>query len=192
MSLWLVISTAFPTLERLILTSIYKGNLNDYFAMNEFLIRGAGLIFTPVMMYLHPLLMKEYDNDKLKFDILVRKTMFIVLLFSCSVIFVYSKLSSFLIPAVFDGMDEEVISQSFLILTIPALWQGCFIAHKKIEALGKTVSLSFFILVSLLIFIGLALFFVPKYGIWASVYSQAFALVSYIIMVYVFTKRLKF
>ncbi|EGR0344845.1 capsule biosynthesis protein CapF, partial [Vibrio parahaemolyticus] len=187
MSLWLVISTAFPTLERLILTKIYEGNLNDYFAINEFLIRGAGLIFTPVMMYLHPLLMKEYDNDKLKFDILVRKSIFIVSLFSGSVIFIYSKFSGFFIPSFFEGMDKGVISQSFIILMIPALWQGCFIVHKKIEALGKTIFLSFFILVSLLVYIGLALFFVPKYGLWASVYCQILSLVSYIIMVYFFT-----
>ena len=192
MSLWLVISTAFPTLERLILTNIYKGNLNDYFAMNEFLIRGAGLVFTPVMMYLHPLLMKEYDNDKLKFDILIKKSIFIVSLFSGSVILIYYNLSSFLIPSFFKGMNKDIISQSFIILTIPALWQGCFIVHKKMEALGKTIFLSFFILVSLLVYIGLALFFVPKYGFWASVYCQILSLVGYILTVYFFTKRFKF
>ncbi|TNZ44353.1 capsule biosynthesis protein CapF, partial [Vibrio parahaemolyticus] len=72
-------------------------------------------------------LMKEYDNDKLKFDILVRKSIFIVSLFSGSVIFIYSKFSGFFIPSFFEGMDKGVISQSFIILMIPALWQGCFI-----------------------------------------------------------------
>ncbi|EKO3967573.1 capsule biosynthesis protein CapF, partial [Vibrio fluvialis] len=191
MSIWLVISTGYPTLERYILSSIYSGDdLSDYFAMNELLVRGAGIVFTPIMMYLHPLLMNSFDKSESIFNNILIKSILLLCLSSIFIIAIYAMLSDSLVRLVLPNVNQKIIDYSFLILCIPALWQLCFMSHKRLEAQGKTSTLSLFIFISLLIFILLLIFLIPVFGIWAGVYSQMFSLMIYILLVVMCSKRI--
>ncbi|EGQ7993264.1 oligosaccharide flippase family protein [Vibrio vulnificus] len=191
MSIWLVISTGYPTLERYILSKMYSGNdLSDYFAMNELLVRGAGIVFTPIMMYLHPLLMSSFDKSESKFNDVLFKALLLLCVSSTCIIIIYALMSDSLIRLVFPDINQNIINCSFLILCIPALWQLCFLSHKKLEALGKTSILSLFIFISLTIFTLLTALLVPVSGIWSGVFSQIFSLIIYILLVMFYSKRI--
>jgi O-antigen/teichoic acid export membrane protein len=180
MSIWLVISTAFPTFERIILINLSPDNLNDYLAISEMLLRGAGLLFTPFLMYFHPLLMVTFDKDNREFEKILMKLFWGLVFFSIIIILVYMQLSSYLFKYLLPGIQQQYVDKSYLILLLPALWQFCYLVHKKFEATGRTALLAVFIGICLLIYIVGALFLVPIYGVWGSLYAQFGSLAIYI------------
>lgn len=191
MSIWLVISTAYPTLERYILSNTYAGDdLSDYLVMSELLVRGAGIVFTPIMMYLHPLLMNSFDKSENEFNNIFIKSALLLCITSISIISIYTIMSDSIIRLLMPNVNSRIVDYSFVILCIPALWQLCFMSHKKLEALGKTSILSIFIGISLLVFVLLMICFVPVFGVWSGICSQIISLMIYILLVFCYSKRI--
>jgi len=189
MSVWLLLSTMYPAIERAILVLYQPEHLTDYLAISEVLIRGAGLVFTPIIMYLHPYLMRTFDHDVKEFDLLLFKSFLILAIFTIITLFIYSVVSRYLITWFFPGFDLVLINNSTFILLIPALWQFSFLAHKKLEAQGKTILMSMLIGVCLTIYATGLYFFIPVYGVWTSVVMQILSLIIYIILIFYFTRK---
>ncbi|MUJ37287.1 lipopolysaccharide biosynthesis protein [Aliivibrio fischeri] len=189
MSVWLIISTSYPYAEKKLLISLSSVEIADYFALSDFINRGAGMIFIPLLMFMHPKLMHKYEDGKhVFFPFLYKSVALFVFIGLVGCLTIYF-ISPYILGYIFNGMNLDVIEAAFLIFLIPVLWQLSFLSHKFLEARGRTVILACLILFCMSLSCIMMYFFIPIYGFYGSVSSQVIALTLYILLSLFLSKK---
>ncbi|MCD9490699.1 hypothetical protein GLP30_07600 [Photobacterium phosphoreum] len=183
MSIWMVIATSYPLIERNIINYFYPVSISSsYFALSELFNRGIGIIFIPLIMYVHPLLMKLYDNNYLDFENMLSKFIKIELLIGLlSILFCYFT-SSIIIPILLPGLPLDFVHYSYLFILPPLLWQVAFLAHKKHEASKKTIRLLLTLSMSVIIYIFMMFIFLYYFSVIYAILAQVVSLLIYILI----------
>ncbi len=189
MSIWLIISTSYPYLEKKLLTTFSTVELTDYFALSDFINRGAGMIFIPLLMYIHPKLMYKFEESRNDFFNFLYRSIVIIIAIALLGCFVISVSSQPILNVIFPGMNTEVIQSSVFIFLIPVFWQLSFLSHKFLEAKVKTTLLVYLISFSMASSCLMMYFLIPQYGYYGSIFSQVTSLALYILLSLYFSNK---
>ncbi|WP_318435491.1 hypothetical protein [Photobacterium leiognathi] len=183
MGLWGGVAACYPVIERYFINANFNSTITaDYYAVSELYYRGIGLLFVPVIMYLHPLLMKEYDVNKSKFNNLLLKgaggqiiSLMVVILLGFSITPIFLK---YYLPS----LNHDFYYNSYIFALVPFMWQIAYLSHKGLEVTNHTVLMLFTLLFSLAVDCLLMYFFIDKENIYSIVYIQVFSLFGYVLI----------
>lgn len=164
-----------------------------YASIYDLIVRSFSLIFMPVTLAVHPLVMKLWNSGKRAEAVRAIRSgvMYQLLLFTPVGIGVYF-LAPFLTRLV---LGRQNAAGSALVLPLAAggfLWQVCLLSHKPLEILCRTNRMLVGILLALAINVTGNWLLVPRYGFKASAYLIVAASAAYALFVLVFTPKAEF
>ncbi|HDY7922015.1 TPA: hypothetical protein RQK49_001942 [Vibrio vulnificus] len=189
MSIWLIISTSYPYLEKRFLISFSSVEVADYFALADLINRGAGMIFIPLLMFIHPKLMHKFEENISDFFKFLYKSIMLIIFIGLLGCIVIGIVSQTILSTIFPGINEEVIQSALFVFLVPVFWQLSFLSHKFLEAKVKTLLLVYLILLSMVSSCLMMYFLIPKYGFYGSIFSQVASLSLYILLSLYFSNR---
>lgn len=190
LAIWGGAAACYPVVERYLIESRFPPQIAaDYYAISELYYRGVGLLFVPVLMYIHPLLMKEYENNSGKFFKVLRNGF----VFHFISLLLVGLLGVTILPMFFSyyfpGIDHGLVERSYYFCLIPFIWQLCFLAHKGLEVLNRTDLMVYSLLFCLLLNVSGLYFFMNTNNVFSTVFIQVISLLIYaIITVFIYFK----
>lgn len=190
---WLMISNLFNVVDRFIIRHYYDfEQVGIYSVVYDLIYRVSAFAAMPVLLTLHPLIMKMWNEDR-KTDALalIRKAVLLLMLLLVAEIVGYLIFGNWIFDALFhlDTPDLMVIMVPLIISSI--LWQAALFLHKPMEILFRQKQMIAGILLSLISNTILNFIFVPRYGYQAAAYTTLASTLVYVVFVVVMTGSYK-
>ncbi len=139
MSLWIPVSTSLIYLDRFVVMVLFgPDRAGNYAAAADMAVRGIGLVVTPVILFLHPSFMRAWNTVERQEALRRWKRMTLgtaasVVVAALSGLVGYVVLGDIL-------LGSPVTAATFGLLAFGgAAWQLATMAHKPLEASGRTV-----------------------------------------------------
>jgi O-antigen/teichoic acid export membrane protein len=159
-----------------------------YASMYDVIVRSFSLMFMPVTLAIHPLVMNFWNTGKraealraIRSGVLYQGLMFPPV--AACLILIGPWLSRFVLGKVEPGATSIVLP-----LAVGGfLWQVCLLSHKPLEILCQTKRMLGGILLALAINVAGNWLLVPRYGIQASAYLTVASSAAYLLTVFVLT-----
>jgi len=183
-SLWLAAGLALPFLDRVFINqNLPKAELGIYSGIQELLTRFFSLTLFPITLTLHPRIMNSWNQAKSKETLrLIFHSFILMLSLGLIIIFLVWIFNDF----IFFGIQKIIpqFKNQYKTLLLPLLcagflWQLSFLTHKMLELNEKTYIMFFAILPSLIINLIGNIFFLPKFGGFATAYTAFLSALSY-------------
>lgn len=189
---WFAGSEILNLSDRFILEH-FKGStqVGIYSANYSLLGRGIGLIFSPILLAAHPLILNvwEKSNNKIYIQKLITSISRYFFLMAVPII-VYISFLSKSIAFIFLGKSYH---EGYIIIPVIAiafaLWHLSLYAHKTLEIRKKTIVMFYSIIVCAITNILLNLIFIPLYGYIGAAITTLISYLIYLIIIYFATKQ---
>lgn len=138
LSLWLALSGCLAYADRFVLSSVFGAErAGQYAAAADLAVRGAGLVIAPVIMFLHPELMRAWNSRPREATVRLWRRSTGAVAAGCAA---YVAVGA----AAYDWLgrgaaDAPVPLLTFVIILVGAgAWQLALVAHKPLEAAGRS------------------------------------------------------
>jgi len=159
-----------------------------YASMYDVIVRSFSLIFMPVTLAIHPLVMNLWNSGKradalraINTGVLYQLLLFVPIAVG---LFFLSPLMTRMVL----GRQSPLASALVLPLTVGGfLWQVCLLSHKPLELLCQTKRMLVGISLAFAINIGGNWLLVPHYGYRASAYLTIASAIAYLLMLSILT-----
>ncbi len=187
--LWMLCQQSLVVSDRYFLQR-YSGysNAGVYASMYDVIVRSFSLLFMPVTLAVHPLVMNRWNEghrkhalQAIRIGVKYQLLMFVPIGLSLAVLAPW--VSRLVLGKANVGAAEIVLPLAVGGL----LWQVCLLSHKPLEILCQTKRMLAGILVALAINVGGNLLLVPRYGYRASAYLTVVSSSAYLLMLLVLT-----
>jgi O-antigen/teichoic acid export membrane protein len=188
---WLFCQQGLVVSDRYFLQK-YSGysNAGIYASMYDVIVRSFSLIFMPVTLAVHPLIMNRWNEGRresalraIRIGIKYQLLTFIPIGIGLAVL--APRVTQLVIGKVNAGAEGIVLP-----LAVGALlWQVCLLAHKPLEILCQTRRMLAGIAVALAVNVAGNWLLVPRYGYRASAYLTAASSAAYLLLLFVLTPR---
>jgi O-antigen/teichoic acid export membrane protein len=162
LSLWLPLSLSTIYLDRFVINALYGlDRAGTYAAAADLVVRGMGLMVTPVILFMHPAIMRAWNTEDRARAIRTWRWMTLLLTFGVVA-------AAVLILVAYALFADLVLAQvlpiaAFAALTIGgAAWQLALMVHKPLEATNRTGTMLGALVVSLLVTGTLDLILAPR------------------------------
>jgi O-antigen/teichoic acid export membrane protein len=179
---WLLVSNLFNVVDRFIIRHFYDfEKVGVYSVVYDFIYRLTSFATLPVLLTLHPLIMKTWNENREGDAMsLVRKAVFLLSLLLVAELTGYYIFGGWIFERFF-----QIDSAGLMTLVIPlvissVLWQAALFLHKPLELLFRQRQMIAGIVLSLLSNIVLNFIFVPLYGFYAAAYTTLASTLVYI------------
>ncbi|WP_412491266.1 lipopolysaccharide biosynthesis protein [Vibrio fluvialis] len=161
MSIWLSLVMTIPYIDKqLLLLRSTEVMLGDYASLYELYTRVFGLIFAPLILYFHPLIMKVYSEDGLESARkLIKKAIVVEIIIFILMLMINETVGGQVIEFFFPGVDENVTCVISLLLAQGFIWQLAVLAHKEIETKRKTRLLMLLMAIIVIIYFSISYLF---------------------------------
>ncbi|WP_336628844.1 MULTISPECIES: lipopolysaccharide biosynthesis protein [unclassified Microbacterium] len=164
MSIWLALSLVLVYFDRLWLApTVSADQLGLYAATGDLIIRGMGMVAFPLTMYVHPLIMKHWNaGERAEALRLNLRFLVAVAIITGACVAGLAVVSTWALSLLLDGVAPS--PAVFLPLAIgAALWQIALQAHKPLEMMNRTGTMTAMLLCVCALTIGALTVFVPLY-----------------------------
>ena len=196
LSIWFLIATLLDISDKYFIKFYYNYELvGSYSAIYDIISKGLIFFFLPLILSVHPLLTKLYNENKKKRAYnLLYKAILLELVFFISGLIILFFLKKYLIN--FLGLDVN----SSMPLIIPIyiglfLWNVSILIHKILELKKKTKKMLLAVSFGLIINVIGNIIYLPIYGVVVSAYTTIAGSVTYILIILYFiveeTRRVK-
>lgn len=155
-SIWLALTMFIPYLDKHFIT--LRGGVElsgDYSALFELYTRVFGLIFSPIIMYYTPIIMRLSAGDINQVNKVVAKAIYIEIILFLLMMFGNIIFGELFIDIMFKNINVEVVNITFLLLAQGFIWQLSILCHKMLEISNKTkimmVCMLFFVILYFII-----------------------------------------
>ena len=190
---WLMISNLFNVVDRFIIRHYFNfEEVGVYSVVYDLIYRVTSFATMPVLLTLHPLIMKLWNENRKKDALgLIRKAVFILFLLLIAELIGYLIFGNWVFETLF-----HLESKPLLVLMIPliissVLWQAALFLHKPLEILFRQRQMIIGITISLLSNIILNFIFVPRFGFQAAAYTTLASTLIYFVFVLAVTGSYK-
>lgn len=193
---WFLAVSIMNVADRFLIEYFHGSKAVGLYAGNYSIISAAfGLVFGPLTIVIHPLLMKVAVNlteHKQKIEQLISKFTTIFFIVGLPIIIFVDKFRQE-IAYLFLGEEYVVASDLITIVMVGIfLWNLAMVGHKGMEIINKTKVMFSFALVSCLTSLLLNVFLIEKYSYLGAAYGNLIAFGLYCLLVYVYSiKRIK-
>jgi O-antigen/teichoic acid export membrane protein len=192
-SIWLGISLSLNFFDRYFIEYYFGPSLmGSYAGLSEFIIRIFSLVIFPITLAVHPILMNKWNKNKNTHEsliVLLQASLIQVLI--CIIMLIplilFKDQFFYLIQAIIPELDNSMKELIVPIFIGGFLWQLALVLHKPLEIEERTWIMVGCIIFSLITNIIGNLFFLPKFGILATVYTMIFSASIYIISSIIFS-----
>ncbi len=179
---WLFISNLFNVVDRFIIRHYFDfEKVGVYSVVYDFIYRLTSFAAMPILLTLHPLIMKTWnESNKKGAMLLINKALFILSALMVAELIAYFIFGNWIFQTFF-----HLETNGLLILIVPliissVLWQAALFLHKPLELLFKQRQMIVGVVISLLSNILLNILFIPKFGFEAAAYTTLASTVIYI------------
>lgn len=196
LSLWMIFAPTTNGVDRYIIEySLGVVALAEYTALYDIIFKLFSQMSVPFTKIVQPILVKNYNSGNVKE---YRKTMlksgtylFIMfIVFFIAVLIIKDYLIKDYLGFKLDVFDQ--LNSIIVPLSISAFfWQVAILLQKDIENKNKTLVMTIFIIITVIISSITNLIFIPIYGYVASAYILLLSSIIYLILIYSFTIKLK-
>ena len=190
---WLLVSNLFNVVDRFIIRHYFDfEQVGVYSVVYDFIYRLTSFAALPILLTLHPLIMKTWNEDrKGEAMALVKKAVLLLLLLLTAELILYFFLGDWIFEKFF-----HLESPGLMVLVVPlvissVLWQMSLFLHKPLELLFRQGHMIAGIVISLLSNIVLNFIFVPVYGFESAAYTTLASTLIYIVYVSGVVKLMK-
>lgn len=162
LSLWLALSSSAMYVDRFLIGHLYGlDRAGDYAAAADLVVRGMGMVVAPVIMFIHPAFMRAWNSESRAAALQTWRRMTLYLTLGTSVAGT-GTFVAFLVVG--DSLLEDPPSAATFgaLVAGGVLWQLALMAHKPLEAAGRTKVMLAALLVSLLVTVGADLLLAPR------------------------------
>jgi len=188
-AVWLLCQQGLLVSDRYFLQRFFGyADAGVYASMYDVIVRSFSLLFMPVTLAIHPLVMNFWNSGKraealraIYTGVLYQLLLFVPI---AAGLFFLSPLMTRMVL----GRQSPVASALALPLTVGGfLWQVCLLSHKPLELLCQTKRMLVGISLALAINIGGNWLLVPRYGYRASAYLTIASATAYLLMLLILT-----
>jgi len=162
LSLWLPLSLSTIYLDRFVINALYGlDRAGTYAAAADLVVRGMGLMVAPVILFMHPAIMRSWNTEDRPSALRRWRRMTLLLTVGVAV-------AAVLVLVAYALFADRVLAQvlpiaPFAALTIGgAAWQLALMVHKPLEASNRTATMLGALLVSLVATATLDLLLAPR------------------------------
>lgn len=188
---WLFVSNLFNVTDRFIIRYYFEyEQVGIYSVVYDFIYRLTSFATLPVLLTLHPLIMKTWNEDRRKESMaLVRKAVLLLSLLMLAELIGYLIFGRLIFSAFFNIEDPGLMKLIIPLVLSSVLWQAALFLHKPLELLFRQRQMIIGIVISLGSNVVLNFIFIPLYGYSAAAYTTLASTLVYIIFV-LLTRRL--
>ena len=193
-ALWFICQQGLLVSDRFFLQKfVGYSDAGVYSSMYDVVVRSFSLLFMPVTLAVHPLVMNRWNagNAKSAFAAIRSGVKYQVFMFLPIAIFfgIFAHwICRFVLGKAIPGASSIVLP-----LAISGfLWQLCLLAHKPLEILCLTKRMLAGMMVSLAINIGGNWLFIPRYGYFAASCISVVSSATYLLLLFVMTPMREF
>jgi O-antigen/teichoic acid export membrane protein len=183
MSVWLLLSTLTLYVDRIILgLYVDERALGSYAALSDIVVRGIAMVSVPVVMVLHPVIMRSHNRgDSAAAREVLRRWSVIMGCFVAAT----ASLAALAGPQVIVlfGLPEPDRLVLLLLVAGAGLWQYALLAHKRLEMAGRTLALMWCLALALLIEVVWSAALVPLAGARGAAGGVLIGTMSYLLLV---------
>ena len=184
LSIWFAIGLSLPFFDRFFINIYFSSSdLGVYSSLQELLTRLFSLILFPLMMALHPRIMKIWNQSNYKEAIkIILHSFYAILIIGLIMLLLFIQFENFiyeLIKRAIPNLSNEYYPLIFPLLITGFLWQLSFLTHKMLELKEKTFLMIIAIIPSLIINIIGNIIFLPTVGVIATAYSALLSALCY-------------
>lgn len=189
MSVWLLLSTLTLYVDRIILGLYVEAPaLGSYAALSDLVVRGIAMVAVPVVMVLHPIIMRSHNRgDSERAREVLRRWSGIMGCFVAAT----ASLAALVGPQVIAlfGLPEPDRLVILMLVTGAGLWQYALLAHKRLEMAGRTLAMMWCLALALLIEVVWSAALVPLAGARGAAAGVLIGTTSYLLLVGWLTRR---
>jgi len=190
---WLMISNLFNVVDRFIIRHYFGfEEVGVYSVVYDLIYRVSSFASMPVLLTLHPLIMKMWNEDRKPEALsLIKKAVGLLSLLMVAELIAYLIFGNWLFETIF-----HLDTSGLLVLMIPliissVLWQAALFLHKPLEILFRQREMIIGISISLVSNVVLNFIFVPRFGFQAAAYTTLASTLIYFIYVLAVTGSYK-
>lgn len=188
---WFLAVSIMNVTDRFLIEYFHGSKAVGLYAGNYSIISAAlGLVFGPLTIVIHPLLMKfavNVNEQKGKIEQLLSKFTTIFFIVGLPIIILVNKFRKE-IAYLFLGEEYVVASDLITIVMVGIfLWNLAMVGHKGMEIVNKTKVMFSFAIVSCLTSLVLNVFLIEKYSYMGAAYGNMIAFSIYCLLVYVYS-----
>lgn len=184
---WLMISNLYNVVDRFIIRHYYDFEaVGIYSVVYDFIYRLTGFATLPVLLTLHPVIMKTWnENRKAESIAYIRKAVYLLCLLMVAELAGYLIFGSWIFAEFFHLETAGLTTLIIPLVISSVLWQAALFMHKPLELLFRQRQMISGILISLVCNIVLNIIFIPVYGYQAAAYTTLASTIIYIAYVIV-------
>lgn len=184
-SLWLGVSMAFPFVERsLIQLYLGAGVTGQYAALYDVVYRSAGFAMMPVVLAVHPRIMKAHDlGRRTESHRLWGGGLAVQIILALGVVATMTVACRWIIAAIGLRFTHALASLILPLAAAGAVWQMALIAHKLLEAHQRTRRMLAFLFAALVADAIVDAALLPIFGLQAAAYALLGTGVLYVVCV---------
>lgn len=149
MSLWLTVTFSLTYFDRYMIEHRAGAELlGDFSSLSEIYMRVYGLVFAPVLLYFHPIIVKKFhEKGMLAVHKIIKKALLMELFVFFMMVVIEVFFGRYFVNYLFPKISLEVKNISLLILAQGFMWQWVLLIHKKLELFQRTKTMLFLILI---------------------------------------------
>lgn len=169
LSLWLALMSAFPVVDRFLITYYFDfSETGIYASIYDIVIRSFSLFLFPVVMASHPRIMKAWNSgDSLETRKLIKASIITQFLIFSVVFLAYLAFADLILLTLFEQTSHRLKMVIVLLAIGGFLWQLSLTVHKPFEVKQRTWMMVVGILISLVVNVCINVLFLPKLGLVA-------------------------
>jgi O-antigen/teichoic acid export membrane protein len=182
---WLLVSSLFNVTDRFIIRHYYDyEKVGVYSAVYDFIYRLTSFATLPVLLTLHPLIMKTWNENRKKESLsLIRKAILLLSLLLIAELIGYFIFGDWIFNRFF-----HIDTSNLRMLTVPiiissVLWQAAIFFHKPLELQFRQRQMIIGIILSLLSNLVMNFIFIPRYGFEVAAFTTLASTLIYILYV---------
>jgi O-antigen/teichoic acid export membrane protein len=185
-SAWLGVMAAFPVVDRYLIGLLMSHEqVGIYAAIYDLLVRGLGLLFAPVVLAVHPRIMKLADRGaagESRKVLLQAVGLQIAIFIPTLVAFVWAlpPLLKYVLPS--ESMAQAAVPLIVPLATGAFAWQLALLLHKPLEVRMRTAVMLGFLAVALAVHTSAAILLIPRFQLLAAAYSTVLSSAVYILL----------
>lgn len=181
LSLWLGCFAMLPVIDRYLIRHFYGYEMTGFYSgLYDIVVRSFGLLFFPVTMAVHPMIMKAWNSRKADKSLrLVRIALYVQGALFIPLLLAFMAADELIVTGVLGISDRSMIPLIVPLSFGGFLWQVALIAHKPLEMADKTLWMLITLVFSLIVDFTINLYGLPRWGVRAAVYGSIAAALSY-------------
>jgi len=182
---WLLVSSLFNVTDRFIIRHYYDyESVGVYSAVYDFIYRLTSFATLPVLLTLHPLIMKTWNENRKRESIsLIWKAIFLLSLLLIAELIGYFIFGDWIFERFFHIDTSNLRMLTVPIIVSSVLWQAAIFFHKTLELQFRQRQMIIGIVLSLLSNIVMNIIFIPVYGFEIAAFTTLASTLIYILYV---------